>query len=223
MNRLMVHDARWATLILAASLVGCASRAVMCDRPNQCPGGASCVAGRCEAAKLSPSVADAERKIYEPTAVTAVSASGESASVGEARIGGGAILFTKFAVEIPKEAVIVEAYLLLQRAADDTNVPPFSLHARPVLEEWDSGSIRRSHVPPLGLSRTAETRVFDLSPRTIRIDVMDIVTKWQRGARPLGIAVEGTGPTGAGAPFLLVPRRDANGSMFGPRLEVYLR
>ena len=183
------------------------------------------MAGRCETSKLTPSVSDAERLVLEPTAVTAVSPSGEAASTGEARLGGGAILFAKFAPSIPKEAVVVEAYLLFQRAGDDTNVPPFSLHARPVLEDWDSGSIRHSHVPPLGLSHGAETRVFDLSPRTIRVDVLDIVRKWQSGARPLGIAVEveGAASSHGGAPFVLVPRREAHASVFGPRLEVYLR
>lgn len=195
----------------------CAPRPLMCDRPNQCPSQAACVAGRCEVTSLAPRVRDAERRVFEAEAVAYVTRDNVLTS-GEARLGNGGMLFLRFAPAIAKEAQLIEAYVLVERIEDDANFTPFTLRASPVASPFGAQTIQWSRFPSIGLSRSAETRVFELSPHIVRIDVLDIVQKWRNGSEAYGIAIESSGK-GRGAPFALSAAR----ASFGPRLEVYLR
>jgi len=202
------------------ALVGgaaCTPRPLMCDRPNQCPSATMCTAGRCEVSSRAPRIHDAERRIFEVEAVAYVTREGVAHS-GEAPISDGGVLFLQFAPAFPKGAQLVEAYVLLDRAEDDANLIPFTLRASPVASPFSVKTIQWSRFPSIGLSRSAETRIFELTPHTIRVDVLDIVQKWRDGAEPYGIAIESRGGGRGGGVAL-----SGRGGAFGPRLEVYLR
>ena len=194
------------SLARASSLVGapaCVRASQMCLTESECRTESSCVAGRCVTHGAAPAIATARRMLYPAVDVAYVRAgdtSDEGMAVAALGCGERALLLLRFAVRLPPEASVVEAYLLLERATEvDDDPAPLALHAARVTEPWDSASIswaRQPHIDDLG---APVTRVGSASGPVVRLDVRDIVRRWRRRARDdfgLAVLAEGTSSTG---------------------------
>jgi hypothetical protein len=136
--------------------------------------------------------------------------------------GDGAYALLRFSVPLSAEAVVLEAYVLLERASEvDCDPAPIDLHAAPVTAAWDERSLSWATRPRLEEIGSPVTRVVPAAGPWVRLDVRDLVQRWRRRARDdLGLAIvtEGRSPTGVA--FALEPSgREAA----GPRLELYLK
>jgi hypothetical protein len=156
--------------------------------------------------------------------------------------GDGALAFLRFAVALPRDAGVVEAYLLLDRVmAVDSDPEPVTLHVARVVDAWDARSLSWAVQPRIEEVGSPVTRVLPASGPVVRLDVRAIVERWRRAGHAssdFGVAVV-AGPPGPdaarGMAFALAPRaatgdpraqhaidEGALGTL-APRLELYLR
>ncbi len=85
------------------------------------------MAGRCVAHGAVPAILTARRLLFEPVAVGYVSRAGAKGTSAIATLGrgDGALALMRFSISLPPEASVLEAYVLLERAAgvDSDPVP----------------------------------------------------------------------------------------------------
>jgi hypothetical protein len=146
----------------------------------------------------------------------------ESATLGRR---GGALLLLRFAIDLPPEANVIEAYLLLERAPDvDADPTPITLHVERVTEPWDGRSVswaRQPHLDEIG-APIASVRLPS-GRRDMRLDVRSLVQRWARRSRDeFGIAVVAQGESATGVTLVMVPGPSASEAA-GPRLELYVK
>jgi hypothetical protein len=207
-----------------ALVVACTPRSRMCSAPTECPATSACVAGRCMPleAGLIPTIAETSdagytvrRLVLAPVDVAWVRRGdrvGDAAAmppvftIGRAA-DGDAALFLKFAVTVPKDARVVEAYLLLMRSdAVDTDPSPISLHAVRIVESWDSRSISWAAQPRTEEVRAPSTRVAPGGRAMVRLDVRALVERWPlHDRRDQGIGVVAETGSLSGMPFAFLP------------------
>jgi hypothetical protein len=215
----------------------------MCTSGGDCGGASSCVAGRCVAQGAVPAISTARRVLYDPVEVGFVRRGGDPALPAVVAMGGsdGALALLRFAVPLPPEAGVVEAYLLLDRVAEvDSDPEPVALHVVRVIEPWDERSLSWSVQPRVEEVGSPVTRVLPASGALVRLDVRALVERWRRrkgGDFGLAIVSDASGGASHGRPrgmaFALAPsggdpdEGSGNGGRSdgarGPRLELYLR
>jgi hypothetical protein len=116
-------------------------------------------------------------------------------------------VFLRFAVQVPPEVSVLEAYVLLQRAtAVDADPVPIALHAARVTTSWDGRSLSWATQPHVEEIGAPVTRVTPAGGPLVRLDVRDLVQRWRkRGRDELGVAVVTEGESVTGIAFALAP------------------
>jgi hypothetical protein len=240
----MAHSRSLAFLTvstLAAGLLGACTmvrpRMRMCTATAECETTRSaCVAGRCQ--RPNPLVNEARRLLFDPIAIAYVRGGGDPArgampaviTLGRAADGDTKLLM-RFAVPLPKEVKVVEAYIVLERSdAVDTDAVAITLHAERIVDPWDAGSVSFAVGPRLEDMRLPATTVSPEGRSLVRIDVRELVQKWrEHDRRDQGVAVvaDNTSPTGVA--FAVAPTSlpeapsEAASSADAPRLELYVK
>ena len=210
-----------ALLANASGASGCAVRQRMCDAKSACPSHTACVAGRCQREGADPAILATRRIVLEPAAI-AYLRRGDSPSGGAVpslftlgrRGDGDEVVLLRFQAPLAPDAVVVEAYVLLERSdAVDMDPAPVGLYAVRVVGPWDARGVSWATQPPLQDTRSPLTELVPAAGRTlVRIDVRELVQAWQRhDPRDQGIAVVAQSKTATGASF-------ASG-----RLELYVK
>jgi hypothetical protein len=215
------------TLLLTG--VACAPPPRMCTGAGDCGGASSCVAGRCVTRGGVVAISTAQRRLYDPVAVGFVRRGGDAPRPATVALGqgDGGTAFLRFAVALPPEASVLEAYLLLDRVADLDPAPaPIALHAALVASAWDERSLSWASQPLVQEMGSPVTWVLPAGGPVVRIDVRTLVERWRRRGGPeFGLAVvsdgvpdggksangpagaPGTGPAiGRGLAFALAPQ-----------------
>ncbi len=230
--------AAWMGLA-ALSLGGCVPRPQMCLSEPECGAQGSCVAGRCVGHGAVAAISTARRVLVDPVDAAFIRR-GDGPAPRVARIGGdgGGVLLLRFAVDLPPEATVLEAYLILVRPADaDVEPPVVALRAARIVEPWDSASVTWARQPRLVDPGTPLTRARSTSGPLVRVDVRDVVLAWRRRARDdFGLAIVADGKGSVGLAFALDPRIasqadrgelalevPASGPFSGPTLELYVK
>jgi hypothetical protein len=204
--------------------IACTPRPRMCSAPTDCSATSACVAGRCMPvdAGLMPTIAETNDAGYtvrrlvvapadiawvrrgdRPGAATAMPAVFTLGREGD----GDSALFLRFAITVPKDAKVVEAYLILMRSdAVDADPSPISLHALRIVEAWDSRSISWAAQPHTEEVRAPSSRVTPGGRAMVRLDVRGLVERWAlHDRRDQGIAVVAEGASMSGMPFAFLP------------------
>jgi hypothetical protein len=129
--------------------------------------------------------------------------------------GDGAVMLLRFSIELPPEARILEAFILLDRATNVDSAPGVvTLHAARITERWESRSVTYAQRPRVDESGALPTRVQFAGGPEVRIDVGPLARRWlRRGRDEFGIEVEAEGPGEPGVTFALA----------APRLELYVK
>jgi len=222
------HAAAALALASAAALfAACATRPRMCEAPTDC-GSSACVAGRCQPDAGTPAVQSSRRLVFEPVEVAYIPPEGGDATAPAIAVLGKdrARLFLKFAVPLPPEQEVIEAYVLLSRSDTyDADPSPISLHATRIVEAWSPRSTSWATQPQTEDVRAPKTTVTASGRPLVRLDVRELVQKWRRrDARDQGIAVVAERPSATGMAFALAPREaEGSGVVRGPILELYVR
>jgi hypothetical protein len=219
---------------------GCVSAPRMCVSEPDCGSQASCVAGRCLHRGAVAAVTTAKRWLFAPVDVGFVARGGEpephptptTATLGR---GDGATALLRFAIALPSDVTVLEAYVLLREDADvDADPVPVALHAARIVAPWRGDAVTWTEPPRIVVVGAPVTRVVPWPGRAVRIDVRDIVARWRR--RPdedFGIAVlcqaatagasdSVTGITLAMGPMPAGGTREPV-SLDGPVLELYVK
>lgn len=216
----------------ALSVLLCVAAAPSCVRPPQmciaeadCRTDSSCVAGRCIGHGAVPAIATARRILVSPVDMAYLrrgDGSNEAVAIASLGSGDGALLFLRFALRLPPETSVLEAYLLLERATEvDDDPTPLALHVAPIAEPWDSAAVSWARQPRVDEVGAPVTRVRPGSGPLVRLDVRDIVESWRRRARDeFGLAVVAEGKSVTGISVALGPSLDAvrPGSRVDPAL-----
>jgi hypothetical protein len=216
--------------------VSCVPQPRMCVVERECGGHASCVAGRCVAQGATAAIDNGRRLLFAPVDAAFVSRNGYSgddvasgadlATLGRAR-DGGALALLRFDVTLPPEAVLLEAYVLLERAADvDADPVAIDLHAARIVDAWDSGSVTWARAPRFEEVGAPITRVSADAPPLVRLEVRDLVQRWRRrGGADFGVALVADGTSATGVAFAWRARLGDKADKLepGPRLELYVR
>ncbi len=118
---------------------------------------------------------------------------------------GEALLLLRFNVVIPKDATVLEAYLLLERtAAVDSDPTPITLHAARIIDPWDGRSISWALQPRVEETRSPSTTIDPAGRSLVRLDVRDLVNHWRRHEKlDQGIAVVADSTSTTGMAFAL--------------------
>jgi hypothetical protein len=213
--------------------VSCVPQPRMCAAERECGGHASCVAGRCVAQGATAAIDNGRRLLFAPVDAAFVSRNGccgddvasgaDLATLGRAR-DGGALALLRFDVTLPPEAVLLEAYVLLERATDvDADPVAIDLHAARIADAWDSGSVTWARAPRLEEVGAPITRVSADAPPLVRLEVRDLVQRWRRrGGADFGVALVAEGTSATGVAFAWRARQGDKLEP-GPRLELYVR
>lgn len=234
-----------ASLALAAVVASaCVPPPRMCVSEVECGTQSSCVAGRCVARGATPAIDSARRLLFSPIDVGWAHRGGGYSPEGPPAVAtlgraDGALLFLRFAVPLPRETTVLEAYLLLDRIPDPATDPaPIALHTARVVGAWDSRSLTWGTQPPIEEVGAPVTRIPGGASATVRLEVRELLQRWRKRERDdFGIAVVADGQSAMGVTFALAPydvpadRRDpvlaaAAGprpQLEGPRLEAYVR
>ena len=232
-------------MLVAVAATACVSRPRMCVAPSECGAEATCVAGRCQRNQTLPQIQNARRVLATPVAMAYVRR-GDPANDGALpatftlgrATDGDARLFLRFDVPLPREANIVEAYVVLHRAGADVDPTAIALHAARVVSPWDPRAVSWAIQPAIEDVRAPATFVTPAGRRLVRIDVRDLVGRWRaHDPRDQGIAVVAESTTATGVSFALAPSTpidadetiardrpittDAGG--VPPELELYLK
>jgi hypothetical protein len=197
----------------------------MCSQ-TECGAQSSCVAGRCVGHGAVVAIAAARRLVFSPVDVACVRC-GAPASSGlppVARLGGpdGAVVLLRFAIDLPPEVSLVEAYLDLERV-DDTDAYPgaVALHAARIASPWHERSASWAELPVLDEVGAPVTRVRPSAGPRVRVDVRDIVQRWRRRDRDeFGVAIVADGQPASGLAFALRP---TSSTAHAPELELYVK
>lgn len=218
-----------AFALISLGFAGCAPRARLCTASSECASGNACVAGRCqlEKATVKPAVDSARRLVVRPVDM-AVVASGDHASKGAlppifALGRDSAKLLLKFAVALPSNANVIEAYVVLRRTSVvDDDPAPISLHATRIEEAWTGGSVSWAMQPRTSETRTPSTLVEPNGSPLVRMDVREIVKHWAKhDPNDQGVAIVAEADTRTGTTFAISgggADRDVE-----PYLELYVR
>jgi len=219
----------WAGIaVLGAFAAGCVPSPRMCALEGDCGPQSACVASRCLGRGTVAAIASARRLLYEPADEAYIRRGREAgqrpvlATLGQR---DGALMLLRFAVDLPAEVSVVEAYLLLERPADmDVDPVPIALHVERVAEPWDGQSVSWAHQPHLDDVGAPIASVPSPSGRRdTRLDVRNLVQHWARRRRDeFGIAVVAKGESATGVTFVLAPGPGAF-ELAGPRLELYVK
>jgi hypothetical protein len=114
-----------------------------------------------------------------------------------ATLGGadGAMALLRFAVVLPPEANVLEAYVLLERAPGvDPEPQPVALHLAPVIDAWEGRTLSWAAQPRIVEVGAPVTRVLPAAAGPVRLDVRAIVERWRRRSGDAqGIAIVATG------------------------------
>lgn len=216
---------RLACAAFGVAGASCVPQPEMCTQ-TECGAQSSCVAGRCVGHGSVVAIASARRLVFSPLAVACVrcgaSPEGPPPEVWLGRANSDAVLLLRFAVDLPPDATLVEAYLDLERVdGADVDPAPIALHAARVVGPWDERSISWARLPRLDDLGAPVTRVEEASGPRVRVDVRDIVQRWRSHARgEFGVAVLADGAGATGMPFALRPTA---GSASAPELELYVK
>jgi hypothetical protein len=172
------------------------------------------------------------------------------ATLGRAR-DAGSMLLLRFAVDLPPDAAVMGAYVLLDRVSSlDADPGAIALHAARIASPWDVRSIAWGRAPRLEDAHLPDTRA-DAGSGTVRLDVRALVQGWRQHApdeQGIAIVADTTTPTGMTFAFADGVAGELSGpvsvrspgppSLFssaepggeasvpplrGPRLELYLR
>jgi len=208
---LMLIMAMTAMLGVVTSSVSCVPRARMCTASSECSDKSACVAGRCQLDKatVKPAVDSARRIVVRPVDIAYVK-SGDAASGGAlpsvfvlGKEGGK--LFLRFGVQIPSNANIVEAYVVLRRSGlVDDDPAPVSLHATRIVDSWSGRSMSWALQPRSTETRSPSTIVEPGGSPIVRLDVRELVRQWARhDPMDQGIAVVAENETRSGSTFAL--------------------
>jgi hypothetical protein len=189
---------------------GCAPPPQMCMFEAECGAVASCVAGRCVRHGAVAAIATARRLTYGAREVALVSRDGSVGSTPEIALlgrGDGARVLLRYEVELPPDAEVLEAYLILERCRGvDADPTPVALHAARVVQTWDSSSVSWARQPRVEEVHSPVTRVWATSGPIVRLDVRQLVELWRRRrGDELGLAVLADGSSATGVPFALRP------------------
>ncbi|HEX8789640.1 MAG TPA: DNRLRE domain-containing protein [Polyangiaceae bacterium] len=230
--------------VAVAVISACVPPPRMCVSETECGTRAACVAGRCVARGATPAIDSARRLLFPPQDVGWAHRGSSDAADGPPAVatlgrGDGAVLFLRFAVPLPRETTVLEAYLLLDRVPDATTDPaPIALHTARVVSPWDSRSLTWGSQPSVEEVAAPVTRIAGAAGATVRLEVRELVQRWRKRERDdFGIAVIAEGRTATGVTFALAPydvpadRRDPvlasaagpRSELEGPRLEAYVR
>jgi hypothetical protein len=148
--------------------------------------------------------------LYDPVDAAYLRPGEQAATQGLATVGrgDGAFAVFRFALPLPPQVTVVEAYLLLEPPdAVDFDPVPVTLRTERVVGPWDSETswARRPALQDVGLP---ETRV-DGGARVVRLEVRSLVERWRRRAKDeMGVAVVADGPSASrtGVAFVLPAR-----------------
>ena len=200
----------WYGLLVLAN-VACARA----EPSALCMGEADCVAR----ARAVP--ATSRRLLYDPVDVAYVSRrSGNAGTPAFATLGAddGAAVLLRFSIELPPEARILEAFILLDRATRVDAVPGVvTLRAGRITQAWDSRSVSFAQQPRVEETGGLPTRVPFGGGSQVRLDVSALVRRWlRRGRDEFGIEVEADGP---GQPGMTLDLAASS----GPHLELYVK
>lgn len=208
---------RLASLASLAALSGCAGARppAMCTRT--CDEGYDCVAGECLRIGSRPDVEALDkfglykaRRLVLPAADVLRLAPGDTegevprvATLGRAR-DGASLLLLRFALDLPPDATVIDAHVILDRAPASASDPgPIALHAAQIVDPWDARSVawgRAPHLVELGAPRS----IVDAARTSVRIDVRTIVSRWRRHAPDdRGIAIVADRVSATGLTFAL--------------------
>ena len=219
----------WAGIALLGALgVACAPSARMCALEGDCGPHSACVASRCLDRGSVAAIATARRLLYAPVDAAYIRrGDGAPQPTVLATLGRpeGALMLLRFAVDLPAEVSVIEAYLLLERATDvDVDPVPIALHVERVTQPWDGQSVSWAHQPHLNdVGAPIASARWRSGRRDIRLDVRNLVQRWARGRRDeFGVAVVAQGESATGVTVVLAPDPGASGAV-GPRLELYVK
>jgi hypothetical protein len=176
----------------------------MCASNSDCGSRVACAAGRCVAEGATAAIDNARRLLFAPVDQAFLHRHGDAADAGVVTLGragdGGSVALVRFAVPLPPEATVLEAYLLLERAIDvDADPLPITLHAVPVRSPWDGRSVSWATAPRMEEVGAPVTRVVSFAGPFVRLDLREIVQGWRkRGQKDFGVAIvcDGASPTG---------------------------
>lgn len=169
------------------------------------------MAGRCQPDKptVKPAVDSARRWVVSPSDLAYVKR-GDSASDGSlpplfALGRSSGVLFLRFAVALPANANVIEAYVCLRRATVvDDDPAPIVLHATRIIDSWEGRSTSWAYQPRVREARTPATIVEPGGPGLVRIDVRDLVRQWaKRDPTDQGIAIIAENESRTGTTFAL--------------------
>jgi hypothetical protein len=171
--------------------------------------------------------ASSRRLLFEPVDFAYVRRGGAERFPAEAVFGesDGAILLLRFQAELPPQARVLKAFLLLHRAPGvSQGAAPVELRAAPVLDAWDGRSASWARGPRVACRAHRGTVVAPGAGEWIRIDVGDLVRRWRE--RPGG----GRGSGGGYGVAIFASGRVASepavavvlGGAAAPRLELYV-
>jgi hypothetical protein len=181
--------------------------------------------------------ADSRRLLFEPCDVAFVEAAAGSGSrsdvppVGTLGSADDAYVLLRFSVDLPPDAQVLQAYVLLERASGGEALSSeVDLGASRITERWSSASVAWADRPRFGPA-SGQTHVARAAGRLTRVDVRDLVTGWARRRRDeFGIAIHGAGGSHRGVAFALragpaagASEQDDGGTYAGPRLELYVK
>lgn len=200
--------------ILWAGSASCTRPPQMCTADSDCRA-LSCVAGRCIGRGAVPSIATAHRFLYGPVDMAYLrrgDTSNEEVAIATMGSDDGPLLLLRFAIQLPPETAVLEAYLLLERATEvDDDPAPLGLRAARIVEPWDSESVSWARQPRVDDWGAPVTRVDSGSGPLVRMDVRVIVQRWRRRTSDeFGVAVVADAKSTTGISVALAPTFDSS-------------
>jgi len=212
----------WLSVAGLALVASCLPPPRMCAQEGDCGAQASCVAGRCVAHGASPAIETGRRLLFAPVDIGYVQSDAQDGRATVAtfgRAGRHSMAYLRFAVPLPPEASVLEAYVLLERDTSlDADAVPIALHAARVVTAWDGRSLSWATQPRIEEFGAPVTRVSPVAGPLVRLDVRDLVQRWRkRGRDDLGLAIVTEGESTTGLAFALAPvdrARDADDPTF---------
>jgi len=198
----------------------------MCTGEADCGAQASCVAGRCVAHGATPAIDTARRLLFLPTDIAYLRSDTDTRDAVTGALGSSgalrAVVLLRFSARLPPEANVLEAYVVLERAADsDADPRPISLYAARIAEAWDSRGVSWARQPRIEEAGAPVTRVRPSAGRLVRLDVRALVQRWRRrSGEDFGIAVRGDEASSSGIVFALAPAvATPNDAILAPALQ----
>jgi hypothetical protein len=219
-----------ALLLVLVPAVACAPRPRMCAASAECTAQSACVAGRCQpdGPNVKPAIDTARRIVVRPIDL-AYLRRGDPANGGSlpplfALGRDSAVLLLRYAVVLPVNVKVVEAYVVLHRTdLVDDDPTSISLHATRIVQTWEGRSTSWALQPKTVEARLPATVVEPGGPSLVRLDVLDLVRHWPKHDREdQGIAVVADANAGSGSTFAL-RLAAATAPDVEPYLELYLR